>query len=385
LAGIAVFVLWQAMQMPAGPVYLTQPVMRGELVASVTATGTLQPLNQVEVGSEQSGTVARVEVDDNDRVSRGQLLAQLDESRLRDQIARSDAALAVARAQLEQAEATLQEAAATVRRVRDMRQASLVADADLDAAEASYERARAARTVAFAYVRQAEAGLSADRTSLDRASIRSPIDGVVLSRRIMPGQTVAASLQAPVLFVLAENLAEMKLELDVSEADVAEVREGQGATFRVDAYPLREFQAEVTRVGLGSQVKDNVVSYLTVLRVGNADLSLRPGMTATAQITTLRREDALLVPNAALRFTPAAQQAPARGLLSQLMPRMPRPLAQRSGARASGDRSLWVLDGETLVEVRVGLGASDGRVSEILSGDLHAGDLVVTGARSASP
>lgn len=385
LLAVAVALAWYATRPDAGPVYATQPVTRGLLVASVTATGTLQPLNQVEVGSEVSGTVASVAVDDNDRVSRGQLLARLDESRLRDQVARSEAALALAHAQLEQAGATLQEADAAVRRVRQLRQAALVSAADLDAAEAAFGRARAGRAVADANVRQAEASLAADRTNLDKATIRSPIDGVVLSRRVVPGQTVAASLQAPVLFVLAENLAEMKLEVDVSEADVGDVRDGQQASFRVGAYPLREYGAEVTRVGLGSQVKDNVVSYLTVLRVSNADLSLRPGMTATAQITTLRREDALLVPNAALRFSPPAARQATGGLLSQLTPGMPRSRGQPGGGRTAAERSVWLLDDEALVEVRVGLGATDGRVSEILSGDLRPGDRVVTGSRTAAP
>jgi ABC-type multidrug transport system fused ATPase/permease subunit len=209
---------------------------------------------------------------------------------------------------------------------------------EMDSAEANLKRAEANQASARASVTQARANLQSDETNLGKASIRSPIDGVVLARQVDPGQTVAASFQAPVLFTLAEDLAKMELQVDVDEADVGQVKAGQKAMFSVDAWPGRQYAAVITRVGFGSQVKDGVVSYLTVLEVDNGDLSLRPGMTGTAEITTLTRENALLVPNAALRFTPASDVQPQKksggNVMSFMMPRMPRQ-APRASAKAS--------------------------------------------------
>jgi HlyD family secretion protein len=231
------------------------------------------------------------------------------------------------------------------------------------------------------------ANLQSDETDLAKASIRSPINGVVLTREIDPGQTVAASFQAPVLFTLAEDLAKMELQVDVDEADVGQVKVGQQATFNVDAWPGRRYSAVITRVGYGSQVKDGVVSYLTVLEVGNRDLSLRPGMTGTAEITTLTRDKALLVPNAALRFTPVATAAaPERksgsGLTGMLMPRPPRQTPKVRETTGSGAQRVWVLRDGQPVAIDVRTGASNGRVTEIVGGSLKAGMQVITETES---
>jgi HlyD family secretion protein len=257
----------------------------------------------------------------------------------------------------------------------------------MDGAEANAKRAEADEASARAAIAQARANLRSDETNLHKASIRSPIDGIVLTRQVEPGQTVAASFQAPVLFTLAEDLAKMELQVDVDEADVGQVQVGQPATFTVDAWPGRKYSAVITRVGFGSQEKDGVISYLTVLEVGNDDLSLRPGMTGTAEITTLTREQALLVPNAALRFTPAPaaaeQKAPSRSIVGSLMPRPP---AQKPRARArasTGTPRVWVLrDGEP-VAIDVETGATNGKVTEIVGGPLEAGVELITEAVSS--
>ena len=374
------------------PRYQTEAVTQGNLVVTVSATGKLQPTNQVDVGSELSGTVETVLVDDNDRVKKGQVLARLDVSKLQDQVAKSRAALDAAAAQVLQMAATVEEVQANLARLRQVAQLSggkVPSKAEMDTAEAVLKRARANETNGRASVKQAEATLKSDQTNLAKATIRSPIDGVVLKRNVEPGQTVAASLQAPVLFTLAENLSQMKLEVDVDEADVGQVREGQSASFSVDAYPARKYPSRITRVGFGSQTKEGVVSYLTVLAVNNDDLSLRPGMTATAEITTAQRDKVLLVPNAALRFTPPAAPKPADkksgGLVASLMPRPPPPPPKTAGNSAgkSGAQQVWVLREGRAAALPVTAGASDGRMTEITGGALEPGMQVITEILSA--
>jgi HlyD family secretion protein len=369
--------------------FRTEPVTRGSLVVRVSATGNLQPTNKVDVGSELSGIIESVLVDDNDQVKKGQVLARLDVARLNDQVARSRSALAAAQARVQQAQATAKEAQANLERLRQVQQLSggkVPSQAELSTAEATLARGVADEASARAAVAEASAALRSDETNLGKAQIRSPIDGVVLTRKVEPGQTVAASFQAPVLFTLAEDLKQMELQVDVDEADVGQVREGQQATFTVDAYPGRHYPATVKRVGYGSQVKDNVVTYPTLLGVNNDDLSLRPGMTATAEITTLERDDALLVPNAALRFTPtqAAASGPSTsgGLVSRLVPRPPRApprKAGNAGPRSNEQRVYVVRDGEP-VPIAVTIGATDGRSTEILRGDLAPGTPVIVEA-----
>lgn len=363
--------------------YVTEAVRRGDLTVTVSATGTLQPTNKVDIGSELSGIVEAVLVDDNDRVRKGQVLARLDLSKLNDQIRKSEAHLASAEAKVEQLRATVAEARANLARLEQVAELSggkVPSKAELDTGAAALQRALADEAAARAAVAEAQAALSSDRTNLSKAHIRSPIDGVVLARKVDPGQTVAASFQAPVLFTLAENLSQMQLEVDVDEADVGQVREGQSATFNVDAYPARHFPARVTRVGLGSQVKDGVVSYLTVLSVDNDDLSLRPGMTGTAQITVARREGVLLVPNAALRFSPPAKPAARTGgLVGSLIPRPPRSTSQRAAVSGKeGGARVWVLREGQPVAVPVTLGATDGSLTELTGGDLQPGAQVIT-------
>jgi HlyD family secretion protein len=398
-AAAAGYLFWRSSAGDVAVRFRTEPVVRGNLVVTVSATGNLQPTNQVDIGSEISGTVEAVLVDDNDRVKKGQVLARLDLSRLNDQVARSSSNLAASHARVEQMVATVDEATAQLERLRQVRSLSggkVPSQAEMAAAEAALARARAvARAGAVgargpAAVSEASAALRSDRTNVGKATIKSPIDGVVLSRKVEPGQTVAASLQAPVLFTLAENLAQMELRVDVDEADVGRVAQGQQATFTVDAYSGRLYPAQVKRVGFGSQVKDGVVSYPTVLVVDNDDLSLRPGMTATAEIVTASRENVLLVPNMALRFTPPAAPDAAKaqggGLVSKLLPRRPRMGGQRGGvakAQRGPEQNIYVLgDGEP-VRVPITVGATDGRMTEVVKGDLAEGAPVVVEALGA--
>jgi HlyD family secretion protein len=371
------------------PRYATETASIGTLVVKVSATGNLQPTNTVDVGSELSGIVDKVYVDDNDAVKKGQILAQLDLSKLQDAVAKSRASLAAAEAQVLQAQATVAEARATLARYQQVSQLSggkVPSRTEMDTAEANLKRAEANVASARASVTQARATLQSDETNLGKASIRSPINGVVLSREVEPGQTVAASFQAPVLFKLAEDLAKMELQVDVDEADVGQVKAGQKATFSVDAWPGREYSAVITRVGYGSQESEGVISYLTVLEVANDDLSLRPGMTGTADIITLTRENALLVPNAALRFTPpstdSTEKKPGGNVMSTLMPRLPRPEKKVQVTGNSGAARVWVPQDGQPVAIDVQTGATNGRVTEITGGELRAGMQVITEALS---
>jgi HlyD family secretion protein len=376
------------------PRYRTEQVTRSNLVVTISATGHLQPTTQVDVGSELSGIVETVFVDDNDRVKKGQVLARLDVSKLTDQVNKSRAALESTQAQVLQMEATVAEARASLARLQHVAELSggkVPSKTELETADAALKRAIANEASARAAVVQARASLKSDATNLSKASIRSPIDGVVLTRKVNAGQTVAASLQAPVLFTIAENLRQMELQVDVDEADVGALREGQTATFNVDAYPNRRYPSRVTRVGYGSQAKEGVTSYLTLLVVDNDDLSLRPGMTATAEITTSSREQALLVPNAALRFSPPApakaEKKDKGGLVGSLLPRRPKDSASKvsGAARARGsEQRVWVLRDGKAVAIPVTVGVSDGRMTEVLAGALEPGAAVITEIVSAA-
>jgi len=374
----------------AAPRYTTEAATLGTLVVKVSATGNLQPTNQVDVGSELSGIVDQVFVDDNDEVKKGQVLARLDLSKLQDAVAKSRASLVAAEAQVLQAQATVAEARAALSRFQQVSQLSggkVPSRSEMDTAEANLKRAEANVASARASVTQARATLQSDETNLGKANIRSPINGVVLARQIEPGQTVAASFQAPVLFKLAEDLAKMELQVDIDEADVGQVKAGQKATFSVDAWPGRQYTAVITRVGFGSQEKDGVVSYLAVLEVGNDDLSLRPGMTGTADITTLTRENALLVPNAALRFTPATPDTERKksggSVVGALMPRPPRQPRKVQETTKGDNQRVWALRDGQPVALDVNTGATNGRVTEITGGSLKAGTQVITEALSS--
>jgi len=386
---------WQGRQAErAAPVYTTEAVARGSLVLKVTANGTVQPTRTINIGSELSGTVRRVLVDVNDRVKKGQVLVELDTAKLQDQVKRSQATLASARAKVQQTAATIAEARASLGRLEEVARLSggkVPSAAELDTARATLTRALADDAAAQAGVQDAQAALSTDQTNLGKAAITAPADGVVLTRSVDPGNAVAASLQAVTLFTIAEDLTKLRLWVYVDEADVGNVKLGQAATFTVAAFPRRSFPAAISRVGFGSTITENVVTYLTYLDVDNTDLALRPGMTATATIVAAKHDDVLLVPNTALRFTPGTAAAPQAkgGLLQSMTPRMPganrRPGSATPGSTA-GARQVWVLeDGRAEpVAVPVVPGISDGQMTEITGGGLKPGMRVITAQQVAA-
>lgn len=394
VALVAGWYFWQAAQRTsAAPVYVTEPVRRGDLTLKVSANGTLQPTRSVNIGSELSGTVKQVLVDVNDRVKKGEVLVVLDTAKLSDQVLRSRASLAAAQAAQAQSTATVKESQATLARFEEVARLSggkVPSATELDSARASVARAVASEASAQANVAEARAALSTDETNLAKASIRSPIDGVVLSRSVDPGNAVAASLQAVTLFSIAEDLKQLRLEVSVDEADVGAVKVGQKASFTVSAYPARRYPATITRVAFGSTKTDNVVTYTTYLDVDNKDLSLRPGMTAAATIISTERTGVLLVPNTALRFAPAqaAESIASSGgsVVSKLLPRMPRTGARKSAGTSSSDaavRQIWVLKDGNAVPLVVKPGISDGRQTEVSGEALQEGLAVITDQRTA--
>jgi HlyD family secretion protein len=365
--------------------YKTQAAERGNLTIIVTVTGTLQPTNKVEVGSELSGIIKMVAVDHNSRVKVGQILARLDSSKLEAQVLQSRAALESAQGKLLQAQATLKEAQdklARFQKVRELSQGKVPSQSEFQVAEAIFGRASADEFSARAAVSQARATLQVQETDLSKTVIHSPINGMVLTRSVEPGQTVAASFQAPVLFTLAEDLTQMELIVDVDEADVGQVREGQGAAFRVDAYPDRTFQARIIQARYGSKTVQGVVTYETVLKVDNSDLSLRPGMTATADITVKKVEQAVLIPQTALRFKLPVQEKenkPSGGLLSSLLPRPPGPSAKSLQNENSGrkQQTVWILKDGKPSALSIAIGSTDGTMTEVTAGDISPGMLLV--------
>ncbi|GAA0761680.1 efflux RND transporter periplasmic adaptor subunit [Ideonella azotifigens] len=398
LAGVGV-ALWLGHRAEAdAPRYVTEPLKRGDLSLTVTANGTLQPTRSVSIGSELSGTVTRVLVDVNDRVKKGQVLVELDTAKLIDQVNTSKAALQSAQATVLQSQATVEESRLALARLEQVAKLSggkTPAATELDAARATLDRAISAEAAARAGVAQAQAGLSTNQTNLAKASISSPIDGVILTRAVEPGNAVAASLQAVTLFTMAEDLSRMKLSVNVDEADVGQVKEGQTAQFTVSAWPGRKYPANVTRVAFGSTTTDNVVTYTTQLDVNNPDQTLRPGMTATATIAATEHKNVLLVPRSALNYAPTqragapgAGPSGGAGIMSMLMPRPPgagRPGGaggaggQNGGkpAKANADsgssKRIWVLEDGRPKPLTVTVGLSNGRLTEVSGEGLQEG------------
>lgn len=374
--------IWMKAGKSSSMQFKTEQVQRGDLTIIVTATGTLQPTNEVDVGSELSGIVKSVEVDYNSKVTVGQALAKLDTSKLDAQVTQSRASLESAKAKVLQVQATLGETKSKLeqfQKVRELSNNKVPSQSEFDAASAAFERAKADGASAMASVSQAQAALEVYETDLSKAVIRSPINGIVLTRSVEPGQTVAAAFQAPVLFTLAEDLTQMELRVNVDEADIGKVKDGQDATFSVDAYPDRTFKAQIIETHYGSQTVAGVVTYEAVLKVDNTDLFLRPGMTATADITVTKIENALLVSGAALRFkmptADDAKKANDGGLVGVLLPRRPSRWDQQKGSTLSNSNQqhVWVLKDGQPVDVPVTTGATDGVMTEILDGDIEPG------------
>ena len=387
---------------PAKPTaYAADPVTRGDLTVTIAATGNLAPTKQVNVGSEESGLVDKVYVQNNDRVTKGEPLSSLDLSRLRDALVQSQASLQAAIATVAQNRATVAQTKANLAREEQVFKLSggkVPSQTELDTARADYARAVANVATAEAQVALQRATVSTNQTSLSKGTIYAPVTGVVLSRQVEPGQTVAATFNVATLFTIAEDLAHMKLEVKVDEADVGELREGAPATFTVDAYPGRVFPATVIRVDLGANATpqvnsagttvaatSTVVAYTAVLSVSNQDLLLKPGMTATATITVAHKSNVLLVPNAALRFNPTASSGAQKGVIMAAPIRRANNGSQTADFGRGSRQQVWTLgaDGKPKA-MPVTTGDTDGSMTEISGDGVQPGLKVITGQLTAA-
>jgi HlyD family secretion protein len=396
---VLVLVIAQCTAEKPKPDYITEAVAQESLSLSVTATGNLRPTNQVEVGAEVTGPLDSVLVDVNDRVTKGQVIAVINTEIIDQQIAQSRANLNAARAALGQAQATLDIDKVQLARLEEVRQISggrVPSLIELERAEAAVERDKAAVASARANIEAADASLKGNLTTRTRAVIRAPVTGVVLARRVEPGQTVVASFNTVTLFVIAEDLSEMQLRVSIDEADVGQIKAGQKATFTVDAYPGRRFPATLQRVDLASSntvqaqsgggaaaaAGASVVSYEARLEVQNPEGLLRPGMTATATIATQNTGTALLVPNAALRFRPEPEEQEGGGVFN---PQIGLEEQKQQATIGEGSRQqVQVLQPDgTLKAIEVITGRSDGRRTVVRSKQLKPGMKVVTAVKAA--
>ena len=385
IAGVGLYAAWSMSGSQPGMSYATEPVTRGNLTVLVTATGSAQPITQVNISSELSGTVRKVLVDYNSPVKTGQVLAELDMDKLKASVENVRAKLEASKAKVADAAASIEEKRGQYERRRVLAAKQAASAEDLDLAKAAYDRAIAQHASALAEVKVAEADLRLNEINLTKACICSPIDGVILTRNVDPGQIVASSLQAPVLFVIAEDLRRMELRVDVDEADVGKIKIGHKATFSVDAYPERKFPAEIKDIRYGSEVVQGVVTYKAILSIDNSELLIRPGMTATAEIVVQHVSDALLVPNPALRFSPATTQTGGqqRSFLQRLLPGRPRFRPPSKQADTGANRTVWTLRNGVPAAVPVVIGVTDGRRTEIAEGDIAADQRVIVDAVAA--
>ena len=363
------------------PRFTTSAVSRQDVVQTVEATGTLGAVTTVQVGSQVSGTIASLHADFNSRVRKGQVIARLDPSLMQAQVDQAAATITRLEADQQASRAALEDAQLKLKRAQTLFDQGLVARADLDSAQAAARQAEASLQGSQAQIVQARAALNQNKVNLSHTVITAPVDGIVISRNVDVGQTVAASMSAPTLFVIAQDLTEMQVQASVDEADIGRIQSGQAVTFRVDAYPTDTFTGTVSQVRLQPQVVQNVVSYTTVIDVPNPDGKLKPGMTANVSIEIARADDVLAVPNAALRFQPSAEDAgrpagPGTGT------------RQRQGSRRPNSDAagrVWTLTGDgQLQPVRVHTGLSNGTATAVLDGNLQEGTTIVTGLVAAN-
>jgi len=365
-AGVAAyFTLGKA---PQESQYRTAKVERGEILDSITATGNINAVTTVSVGSQISGTIQQIFVDYNSRVRKGQVIAQIDPRLLESALVQSRANLENAKATLEKAQLAIIDTERTYRRNAELVKDGFVAQSDVDTSQAAYDQALAQKRSAEATLRQAEGALQVAKTNLEYATIRSPVDGIVISRNVDVGQTVAASFQTPTLFSIAQDLTKMQIDTNVDESDIGRASPGQTATFTVDAYPEKGFTGKVEQVRNAPIVTQNVVTYNVVVRVDNRDLLLKPGMTANVTIQVRKFENALKIPNAALRYRPSEAQKDAGAARDR-----------GKGGPTPGQRvHILGKDGKP-APVPVKTGVSDGTFTLVIEGDLQEGDALIVG------
>jgi len=374
--------------------YTTVPVSRGTVTQVVSSTGTLQAVVTVLVGSQVSGTIAKLNADFNTRVKKDQVVAELDQAKFSARVDETRANLRAAEAGLAKSKVAVEDAARTLARNKELMQRELLSQSELDAAQTAYDAALSQLKVSQAQVGQAQAALHQATIDLGYTVIRSPVDGIVISRNVDVGQTVAASLQAPTLFNIANDLTKMEVHTSVDEADVGNVSEGQDVTFTVDAFPARRFRGKVFQVRNAPMVVQNVVTYDAVVRIDNKELLLKPGMTANVQFLVSQKEDVLTIPNMAIRFKPPEEKNEAQELLRQEQSRTaPRPGARRTSRSGSGGGAgarrvrqvrIYMLRDAKAQPIDVQLGISDGSKTEVVSGELKENDPVIIGIASGA-
>lgn len=378
--------------------YITVPVQKGSITQVVTATGSLSAVVTVQVGSQVSGTIDKLYADFNSKVKKNQVIAQLNQDKFQAAVDQGRANVLAAQANVTKAKATLDDAKRTLERNKELRKRDLIAMSDFETSQANYDAAAAQYEVNKAQVGQAQAALNQSVVDLNNTVIRSPVDGIVVSRNVDVGQTVAASLQAPVLFLIANDLSKMQVDTNVSEGDVGNVWINQDVTFSVDAHPTRRFRGKVLQVRNAAIMVQNVVTYDAVIGVNNEELLLKPGMTANVEFLVSRKDNVLKIPNAALRFRPPSERQNAQTAAlnqNQGAGAAERPAGSGGGGgrrpgganssqsgrprEGAGNRqgTVYVVRDEKAMPVKVRLGISDGSSGEVLSGDLKEGDQVI--------
>ena len=339
--------------------YQTAPIKRRTITQVVEASGTINPVNTVSVGSTVSGLISAIYVDFNSKVTKGQLLAEIDPRTFQATVDQNQASMNSAEADLANREATLEMSEKTLRRYRNLYARSFIPKADLDQAEADYKSNLAQVNAAKAKISQTRAQYNQSLVNLNYTKITAPVSGMIISREIDLGQPVAASFQAPELFTIAQDLEKMQIEVNVSEADIGDVKEGQEVTYTLDGYPNSVFNGKVTQVRISPTTVSNVVTYSVIVTVDNKDLKLKPGMTANVSIITAKNEDVLSVPNIALKFTP-----------------------QTDGKKYK-TQGLWVKDGMHIKRIDIQTGASDDSYTEVKGDNIYEGERVLVGIKSS--
>jgi len=338
------------------PKFRTDKIIRGDIEMAVTATGTVNPVTTVLVGTQVSGTIKELYVDFNSPVKKGQLIARIDPALFEAQVNQAKANFLSAKANLEKAGATLVDAKRTMDRNKELFSKNLVARSDLDTAETNYETANASVSAAKSQVAQAEAALNLAETNLRYTKIVSPVDGIVVSRNVDVGQTVAASFQTPTLFTIAQDLTKMQIDTSVDEADIGKIKVGQDVEFTVDAYPDVTFKGKVWQIRNAPITVQNVVTYDVVINVDNPEFKLKPGMTANVSIIVSIKKDVLKISNVALRFKPAEKGKSA---------------VQQKGS------GVWILEQGNPKRVPISIGISDGNYTELVSGGIKEGQELI--------
>ena len=360
--GIVVFIAFRKKE--NGLNFRTEKISKGDIVETVTASGNVNAVTTVLVGTQVSGTIKTIYADFNSPVKQGQLIAQIDPATFEAQVEQARANLLSAKANLEKADASFIDAKRTMERNKALFSKDLIARSEVDTAETNYETAKAQINASKAQVAQAEASLKVAETNLRYTRIISPVNGIVVSRNVDVGQTVAASFQTPTLFTIAQDLTKMQIDTNVAEADIGKVKQGQDVEFGVDAYPGVIFKGKVSQVRNAPINVQNVVTYNAVILVSNPELKLKPGMTANVSIIVSQKKDVLRIPNAALRFT---------------MPDKDKDKTKKAQQKGPGQKGsgVWIVEGGKPKRISVSTGVSDGSYTELISGEIKEGQEVI--------